>query len=630
MLQNIRDNIQGTAAKVIIALIVVPFALFGIDSLFNTSSQTPAAVVNGEKISQQELAQAVALQKRRLVNMMGDNIDPTMLDDNLLRGQALDSLVKQQLLLQAANRSRMVVSNQQLNTLIVTMPQFMEEGRFSQQRYEQMLRLQGYSSAFFKQLLRSDLTIQQVSNAIASSSFVTDAQLQQAARLLHESRDFQYVDIPLAPIEQAVKIEEQEITDWYGANTQRYLSEEKLRFSYIELDESLFVEPVSEQDIQREFQSVLEADPGVTEREVAHILFEQAEESDEEFAARIAAVESELKAGADFAELAKQHSADLGSAADGGALGFTSGDSFPPEFEQALMSLQPGQVSAVVETEAGSHLIKLLSVREPEKPKLEELREELVARLSHRAAQPKLIAAVEELKDLVFNAENLRMPAEELQKSGLNIRVQQSSLMSRTDTSGLFAYEALRQAAFSPELREQGLNSEVLELAEGHYAVLHVEEYLAPKPLPLEQVREQIVQAIKRDKAEQLAEQKARALADKIRAGEALEQLAASEGLQWQAVLGAKRSQLGLAPELLKKVFAMPRGTASAVSAAFLQKNNGDWVAICLGDVQQGNVASLDDSAKRELQTGLASSQASQSFSAYFNSLWSNAEVKLN
>ena len=171
MLQNIRNNIQGTAAKVIIAIIVVPFAFFGIDSLFSGGSQTPAAVVNGEKISQAELQQALAMQKRRLINMMGDKLEPSMLDDAVLRKPALDSLIKQQLLLQAAEDAGIEISDQQLNITIASMPQFQEDGRFSQERYQQVLRLQGYNSALFKQLLRSDLLIQQLSASVAASAY---------------------------------------------------------------------------------------------------------------------------------------------------------------------------------------------------------------------------------------------------------------------------------------------------------------------------------------------------------------------------------------------------------------------------------------------------------------------------
>jgi peptidyl-prolyl cis-trans isomerase D len=626
MLQNIRDNIQGTAAKVIIALIVVPFALFGIDSLFNTSSQAPVAVVNGEKISERELVQTIALQKRRLINMMGDNIDPAMLDDALLRRPALDSLVKKQLLLQAADDVNIEISEQQLNSLIVTMPQFQENGRFSQERYDQILRLQGYSSQFFKQLLRTDLVIQQISSAVSASSFVTDADLKQAVALLHESRDFQYIPVPLKPIEAAVTVSDAELQQWYNDHSQDYLSDEQVKFSYIELDESQFYEPVSEEAVQREYESVIAASNAVTEREAAHILFERGDDQSEEaFNAEIAEVQKRLAAGEAFADLAKQYSADLGSASNGGELGFTSGDSYPAEFEAALAELEVGNVSQPVSTDAGVHLIKLLSIREPEVPSIDQLRAEITDRLRKQAARPKLMAAVERLRDLVFNAEDLAMPAKEM-----NLTVAQSPLMARGESGDLFAYDVVKQAAFSRELREQKLNSEVMELADNRFLVLHIDEYKAPEALPLASVRDDIVEQLKRNKAVEMAQSEAKQMASQLEEGGRAEDVAKAEGKEWKAVVDSKRNTLGVDVEVLKKVFAMPRPDAQARSVATLQKSDGDWVVIHLLGAEPGEIAALDAPAREEVKKTIANGGASQSFSAYFNSLWNNAEVKIN
>ena len=270
MLQNIRNNIQGTAAKVIIAIIVVPFAFFGIDSLFSGGSQTPAAVVNGEKISQAELQQALAMQKRRLINMMGDKLEPSMLDDAVLRKPALDSLIKQQLLLQAAEDAGIEISDQQLNITIASMPQFQEDGRFSQERYQQVLRLQGYNSALFKQLLRSDLLIQQLSASVAASAFVTERELDEAIAYIHESRDFQTVTVPLEKYRKSITLTDEELKSYYEENGARFQSEPKVKVSYLELKEEQFYEPVSEQQVVAEYERLIEGMTQDTEREALY------------------------------------------------------------------------------------------------------------------------------------------------------------------------------------------------------------------------------------------------------------------------------------------------------------------------------------------------------------------------
>ncbi len=626
MLQNIRNNIQGTAAKVIIAIIVVPFALFGIDSLFSGGAQPPAATVNGEKVSQAELQQAIAMQKRRLINMMGDQIDPAMLDDNVLRKPALDALVKQQLLLQAADKAGIRISDKQLNTVIASMPQFHEDGRFSQQRYQQVLRLQGYNSALFKQLLRSDLLIQQLSASVSSSAFVTESELDEAIAYIHETRDFHTVNVPLSNFEKTVDLSAEQIRAYYDNNLDRFQTEPKVKLSYIELREEQFYQPVSEEQLEVEYQRLLDGMAVDSEREAAHILLELSDElSREQAIATLQDVREQLAAGEDFAELAKSLSQDPGSASLGGALGFTKGDSFPAEFEDALAQLQPGEVSAPVETEAGIHLIKLLSVKQPELPSFESVRGDISQRLSRQKAGPKLLAVVESLRDLVFNAENLVMPAAELE-----LDIQSSDWLSADDSEGLFAHPRVKQAAFDPELREQALNSEVFELTPGHFVVIHIDAYQAPQTQPFEQVEEQIVATLRSEKAAQLAAEQAAEIEQQLAASERAEVLAKKYGLQWQAVQSVRRSDISVEQDIRRFVFQMAPPADGAVAAATMHRQNGDYLVVQLRASAAGERSALDRQALDELHRSVVQNASSQAFANYFNVLWNSADIKIN
>jgi peptidyl-prolyl cis-trans isomerase D len=625
MLQNIRNNIQGTAAKVIIAIIVVPFALFGIDSLFTSSGPAAAAVVNGEKISEAELQQAISLQKRRLLGMMGDQIDPAMLDDAILRKPALNTLIKQQLLLQAAKDEGIEVSDQQLNATIAAMPQFQEDGRFSQERYQQVLRLQGYSGSFFKQLLKSDLTIQQLSTAVAGSAFISDAELSRSVGLLYESRDYHYIDIPLANYSKNVSVSDKEIADYYANNAESFLTDEQVRFSYIELTEEQFFEPVSEDQVLAEYQRLVDTNNAQIEREAAHILLDITDDRSREHAfEQLEKVRSDINAGTDFAEAAKQVSVDAGSAASGGVLGFTSGDSFPAEFEEALSGLNVGDVSSVVETEAGLHLIKLLSIRKPELPSLDEARLQITEQLRAQKALPRLVGAVDTLKDLVFNAESLAMPAKEMA-----LEVKQGDWLSKSSDEGLFAYQAVKEAAFNAELRSQGLNSDVIELAPDRYVVIHIEEHKAPQVQDLENVRNDIQSILSENKAESAALSKAEELQLALSSGERVEDVAKKHDLKWNAIVDGKRSDIAVEAAIRNQAFAMPRPEASA-SISTLRKNNGDRAVVQLFDVRYGNLAALNADLVQEAEKSAYRNKSSQEFSAYFNSLWESAEIKIN
>ena len=626
MLQNIRDNIQGTAAKVIIAIIIVPFALFGIDSLFNSSSQPPAARINGEKVSEAELQQAIAMQKRRLISVMGQQLDPAMLDDAVLRKPALDSLIKQQLLLQAADEAGIEVSDQQLNAVIAGMPQFQEDGRFSQERYQQVLRLQGYSGALFKQMLRSDLRIQQLSASVASSAFVTDADVDDAVAYLYETRGFHSVTIPLSKYESQVVVGDEELQRFYNDNTSRFQSQPKVKLSYLELTEQQFYQPVSEEQVKAEYENMIANLNTESEREAAHILLEiNDQQSREQALEKLKNAKAKLQAGESFEALAKYLSEDVGSADDGGRLGFTRGDSFPPEFEEALASLQPGQVSDPVETDAGLHLIKLLSVKEAETPTLDSMRLEITERLRHQKAQPALMAAVETLKDLVFNAEGLRMPADELK-----LTVRQTDWLTEDADSELFSHERVKQAAFDAELRDQALNSDVFELSPERFVVIHVDAYQAPQALPFNEVKAEISAELKAQKAQALAVAEAQEIEAALAAGERAEDVAKARGLEWQASQSIRRTDISVEQDVRRFVFQMPLPEEKNVTASTLHRQTGDYLVVQLREHQVGQRATLDAETLASVRRSMSQNAASQAFASYFNILWNAAEISIN
>ena len=229
-------------------------------------------------------------------------------------------------------------------------------------------------------MLRADLRIQQLSASVASSAFVTDADVDDAVAYLYETRGFHTVTVPLSKYENQVTVSEDELRDFYDANSARFQSQPKVKLSYLELNEEQFYQPVSEEQVQAEYENMVANLNTESEREAAHILLEiNDEQSREQALEKLKDAEAKLMAGESFEALAKSLSEDVGSADDGGRLGFTRGDSFPPEFEEALASLEPGQVSQPVETEAGLHLIKLLSIKEADTPSLDSMRLEITA-----------------------------------------------------------------------------------------------------------------------------------------------------------------------------------------------------------------------------------------------------------
>lgn len=330
MLQNIRKNFQGTIAKVIVAIIVVPFALFGIESLLGGGGVQYVAEVNGEGISTSELQQQINQQKRRLLMNLGDNVDPSMLDDQMLAGPALEYMIQQKLLMQAAREYGLAISDQRLGEFIADMAPFQVEGVFDPQLYRRVVSDQGYSPAGFQTALRDDLLMMQLRAGLASSEFATASEVDQMEAIREEQRDVRYLLLPLDRFRGEVALDEEQVQDWYDSNQDQFMTEESVELDYIQLRTTDFYQPVEEERLRELFELEQEQLQQPEERRVSHILFEQAEgETDDELQQRIADVALRLgTADSSFAAIATELSADVGSAGYGGDLGFTSGDTF--------------------------------------------------------------------------------------------------------------------------------------------------------------------------------------------------------------------------------------------------------------------------------------------------------------
>ncbi|MBP70445.1 MAG: peptidylprolyl isomerase [Haliea sp.] len=604
MLQDIRKTTQGTAAKVVIGLIVISFALFGIESILLGGGGGAVAEVNGEAVTPMELQQAVDTQRRQLIAMMGDNLDPAMLDEQRISAQALEGIVSRKLLMQSAHDMGLTVSEAELGAVIAGMEQFQLDGNFSPEMYKSLLASAGFTPASFKSALRDDLILGQVRAGIAGSDFATPAELTLTARVIAEQRDVRYLTLPLAPYLDAVEVSEEDLEAFYRENEASFMTPESVVLDYVELTLDDFREPVEEAAIEEEYRIQLDSYQYQTENRVSHILLQRgSDESEADFAARIATVQDELAAGKSFADVAAERSDDVGSAGNGGDLGFSAGDAFPPEMEEAVAALEVDTVSAPVETDAGTHILMVTERRDSEAPSLAELRPELEAGLQEREARVALLLAVEELRDIAFTADSLRAPAQEL-----GLEVLRTEPMTREQREGPLAEPSVLRAAFSEDVLELGHNSEVLELGGDRFVAVHVHEHNKPTLEPLDAVREEIARSITRERAREALEiAAAEAVAELTTGEQSIEALAARENVEWQVELGAQRDSRVLPPAVLPRAFSLPAPGDDKPVADYVIDASGDARVVQLVRVQAGALASLDAEQQRGLRQRIGS-----------------------
>ncbi len=342
MLQNIRDNSQGWIAKTIIGAIVLLMALTGFDAIFRaTSTSQDAAKVNGEEITQNELSQAVDMQRRQLMQQLGKDFDPALLDEKMLRESALKGLIDRKLLLQGAEKSKFAFSDAALDQVILLTPEFQVDGKFNSDRFDQVIRQLGYSRMQFRQMLAQEMLIGQVRAGLAGSGFVTDTQVLAFARLEKQTRDFSSLILKSDPA--AVKLTDDEVKAYYDKHAQEFMTPDQVVIDYLELKKSSFFDQVSVKDEDLQALYKKETSNLAEQRRAAHILIEVNDKvTDAQAKAKIEEIQQRLAKGEDFAALAKQFSQDPGSANNGGDLGFAGPDVYDPAFEKPAVCLEQG------------------------------------------------------------------------------------------------------------------------------------------------------------------------------------------------------------------------------------------------------------------------------------------------
>jgi peptidyl-prolyl cis-trans isomerase D len=600
MLQNIRENIQGTVAKIVVGLIVVSFSIFGIESILLGGGGGGVAEVNGEEITPQELQQAVNTQRRRLVSMMGENVDPALLDDDRLRPRALESLIDRKLLTQAADRLALAVSEREIGSVIGSMEQFQIDGKFAPEVYKNALSNAGYTPAWFKQTLRQDLVVNQLTSGLSGSDFATPAELELTARITGEQRDVRYLTVPVAKFrsEEGAEVADAQVEAFYTANQSDFRTAESVDLDYIQLNADDFRAPVEESAIVAAYEAELQNGQYRTENRVSHIMFERSkDETEKAFGERIAAARARLDAGDPFADVAREYSDDVGSAGNGGDLGFSSGDAFPEEMEMAIAALSPGEVSAPVETAEGTHLILVTERREGKPPTLEEMRGQLEEKIQLDEARVELLRTVETLRDLAFNAESLDNPAAEL-----GLEVKHAAGVTRAQAEGLFANPVLTEAAFSEEVLDEGHNSEVIELGGDSYVVLRVRKHHPAQLRPLDEVRDEIVERIVEERARAATLAEAERIAVQLRAGGDLQEVAGDRGYEWRVEPGADRRNTTLPQAVLQRVFTLPAPEEGESVVDFVAVPSGDVSVVEVTRVAAGSYDELPEGERLMLQ----------------------------
>lgn len=623
MLQEFRDKLRGTTAFILVAILIIPFAFWGVESLFvSGGSSSTAVTVNGKKISELDVTRGMEMQRQALLSRFAD-IDPTMLGDDQLRKPVIDQLVRGALLTLTAQEQGMAVSHDTFNEMILGNEAFQSGGRFDRGQYEYQLARLGFTPIGYRQVVMDEMLANQLSVGLQMSALVSEPQAQAFSRILLQERSYSYVSLPLSRFAGQVDVSDDEIAAYYEARREEFREPDKVVVEYIELTPEVieqFVE-VDETVLRDRFAAMQQdAENAGASWHLAHILV--AAEKDDGNQQKIDEISQKLAAGEDFAALAQEYSDDFGSAEAGGDLGTFTVESLPEGFAAALEGVDVGQLTDPVETASGTHFIKILDKSQAQALVFEEQRPALEQQIRAEQAGEKMALYLERLKEETFNVDSLEHAASTL---GLEAKI--SEPFPATGGSGIARYPQVVNATFEEDVLEHGYASDVLSVGEQHYVVVKLKE-LQPEHLPeLAEVRTRIEAALRSEQARQLADDAAAALLAKIEAGQALADAVGEEDVDVQTVEGATRFDMRAQPELIESVFGHPSSAQLPVSG--IVRAGDQYLVYTLTESVDVSSADLSAEDAAALRQSLTRQQATRELQAYVESLEEDAKIKL-
>ncbi|HXL84734.1 MAG TPA: SurA N-terminal domain-containing protein [Casimicrobiaceae bacterium] len=613
--------------QVILALITLPFAFFGVDYYFRGGgSATEVARVGGETISQVEFANAISDQQDRMRQSAGKDYDPTVFSNPEVRYSMLEQLIGQRVLDQQVRRGNLRVSDAQLAQFIGELAPFQEDGKFSRAKYEQLLVSQNMTPLAFEQRVRQELTVAPLQEPIANGNITATSNIERYLALLDQQRQGAVATVSADAYLKDVKIDDAAVKAFYDANQGVFQVPDEVKIEYLVLTpESLTGQiTVDPAEVKKQYDDNVKQYTKAEERQASHILVAvkpDATEADKAAAKQKAEAlaASARKTPAKFAELAKQNSQDPGSAGQGGDLGsFARDGSMVKPFEDAVFSGKQGDIVGPVQTDFGWHIIRITGVKPGKTQSLDEARPQIEQDLKRQKATRKFVEAADQFQNLVYEqADSLQAAAK-----GLNLEVKTTPMLTRAQVQALAQNSPkFVQAVFSAESLQAKRNTEALEVAPNTLMAARVIDYKPATTRPFDDVKVEIRRQLERNAASELAQKTAK---EKL----ALLEQGKDAGLSFgkPVTLTRNQAQPGFPPDALIKIFQVNANKLPAYVGAPAERGSFSVYKV----TQVVTPPAPDPERLKAFNNRVGDQVGHELFNAYLASLKSKADVKIN
>lgn len=616
MLTKIREKAQGAFAWGILIIICVPFALWGIQNYLDTGEESPVASVGDKDFYQRDV--------NRAYEQYSQNLQGMTIDEQSLKAQALEKLIKDEVLLQYVHTKGLVTTDDTAREFIQSLPYFQVDGKFDEKRYKTMLNLQKMSSMEFVNRIKNALIMEQFQRSIIDSSFATKYDVESFFKIQNQQRDVDYITVAVQkPAEQP---SEDDIAAYYQNHQDLYQTPEQVSVEYIELsleDMAKTIE-VTDDKLKAFYEEQKDQYTTPERRKISHILFAINDKTDEKTALeKVLKAKTELS-NKDFAALASEVSDDKLTAKKGGDLGLFNTGTMEKAFEDAASALKLGEVSSPVKSAFGYHLIKVTELVPGEVKPFDSVKNEVTKAYQKAQAENAFYEAGETLTEMSYeHPDNLKTVAD-----ALGITIKKSNLFTKDKGEGIAENEKIRNAAFTEEVLH-GNNSTPIELGTDRLVVLRLLDHKAAAARELKDVKQDIVAVLQAEKAKQLTAEKAKQIKAKLQAGESIQAIAVENKLQVKTVSGLTRTKDDVPLPLSEAIFkaAKPVGDKPTVFIAELPA--GEQAIVSLSKVKEGAMTE-DDKKQLDLATkNIAKAFGQTEFNALVNGLQADADISV-
>lgn len=609
-------------AKLILALITIPFALFGIDSYLNQAgSQVAVAKIGSEKISLQEYSNAVE-NARNYMQSQGQKVDNATLESPAFKQSVLNGIISRRLVESAVDDYRFRISDEQLSQHILGMQEFQANGKFAEETYHALLAQNKLTPAKFEQGVRRDLSVQQVRDGLNSLAFMPKKVAEQALQSEFEQREVTVFDIKSADFLAQVSIKPEEVQAYYDQHKTKFIAPAKVKLQFALLSAAGLMGQVSitDAEVKQYYDENAAKFQGDEQRQASHILIgvSSAATPEEKASAKQKAesILQQVKANPkNFEKLASEYSQDTGSAAKGGDLGSFGRGAMVKPFEEAAFSMKVGDISGLVESEFGYHIIKLTGIS-GEASSFDSMKTNIKAELIFQKAQAKYAELADDFGNTVYEQSGSLEPV----AKKFNLQLQESAEMTREEVGKYFKSERFASMAFSDEVLKEKRNTEAVEVSPNNLVAARMLAYTPSAPRSFDQVKDAIEALLKAQAASKLATQKGESLLADLKAGKAV-------SADWiTPVTVDRREAQGLSDGVMRHVFKANTHTLPAY-IGFDEVNKGYTVVKVISVNQKlKNDTTLAQRANGIYQSALGAEMAY----AYVASLKAKKEVQFN